>query len=218
MDKIVGTVADAVTDIKSGSTILVGGFGEAGSPVLLLNALLDTDVRELVIVANNAGVGDEGLAALLREHRVCKVICSFPRAQGSRWFEERFAAGELEVEVVPQGTLSERIRAAGAGIGGFFTPTGADTVLAANRETRTINGRLHVYEEALAGDVSLISANVADHAGNLTYHASARNFAPTMAAASQLTVAQVKRIVPTGDLDPENVVTPGIYVDRVVVV
>jgi 3-oxoadipate CoA-transferase alpha subunit len=218
VDKVVGSIAAALAGIRSGSTILVGGFGEVGSPVTLLNGLLDTEVKDLVIVANNAGVGDEGLAALLREHRVRKVICSFPRGQGSKWFEERFAAGQLDVEVVPQGTLSERIRAAGAGIGGFFTPTGAGTVLAANKETRTIGGRLHVYEEALSGDVSLISAHVADHAGNLTYHASARNFAPTMAAASQLTVAQVKRIVPTGALDPENVITPGIYVDRVVIV
>jgi 3-oxoadipate CoA-transferase alpha subunit len=216
--KVVDSIAAALVGIKSGATILVGGFGEVGTPTQLLDGLLETGITDLTIVANNAGVGDVGLGALLRERRVRKVICSYPRADGAKWFQERFRAGELEVEIVPQGTLSERIRAAGAGIGAFFTPTAADTTLAANRETRMIGGRLHLYEEALAGDVSLIAAHVGDRTGNLTYRASARNFAPTMAAASRLTVAQVQRIVPAGEIDPEVVVTPGIYIDRLVVV
>jgi 3-oxoadipate CoA-transferase alpha subunit len=216
IEKQVPNLADAIDGIRSGATILVSGFGEAGSPVELLEALLDTDVKELTIVANNAGSGNRGLASLLREGRVRKIICSYPRSKGSVWFERRYLANEVALEVVPQGTLSERIRAAGAGIGGFFTTTGIGTDLAAGKETRMIEGREYLLEMPLFGDVALIKAQRADRWGNLVYHAAGRNYGPTMAAAAALTVAQVNEIVPLGSIDPETVVTPGILVDRVI--
>lgn len=216
IEKQVTSLAEAVVGIRSGATVLVGGFGDAGSPIELLEALLETDVRELTIVANNAGSGNRGLASLLREGRVRKIICSYPRSNGSIWFERRYLADEVALEVVPQGTLSERIRAAGAGIGGFFTTTGVGTDLATGKETRMIEGREYLLEMPLFGDVALIKAQRADRWGNLVYHAAGRNFGPTMAAAAGLTVAQVSEIVPLGSIDPETVVTPGILVDRVV--
>lgn len=216
IDKTVGTVAEAVSDIGDGATILVSGFGDAGIPVELCHAILDLGVSDLTIVTNNGGSGETDVAALIREKRVAKLICSYPRSVGSHWFKTRWDEGSLELELVPQGTLSERMRAAGAGLGGFFTPTGADTELAQGKETRMINGRLHVFEEPLPGDVALIHAQQADRWGNLTYHLAARNFAPTMATAATTTIAQVREFVDLGALNPEHIVTPGIFVDRVV--
>ncbi len=216
INKQVPSLADAVQGIESGATILVGGFGGAGLPVELLEALLETDVRDLTIVANNTGAGERGLAALFREGRVRKVISSYPRSKGSIWFEHRYHSNEIILEVVPQGTLTERIRAAGAGIGGFYTTTGAGTDLAVGKETRVIDGREYLLESPLFGDVALIKAKRADRWGNLTYHATGRNYGPTMAAAAQLTVVQVSEIVPLGAIDPEVVITPGVLVDRVV--
>ena len=216
IDKEVASLSDAVQGICSGDTILVSGFGDAGTPIELLEALLDTDVHDLNIVANNAGTGERGLSLLLREGRVRKIISSYPRSQGSIWFERRYAANEVLLEVVPQGTLSERIRAAGAGIGGFFTPTGVGTELAVGKETRVIADREYLLEMPLFGDVALIKAHHADRWGNLVYRATSRNYGPTMAAAARLTVVQVSEIVPLGALDPEVIVTPGVLVDRVV--
>lgn len=216
LDKRVGSVTEAVDGIADGSVVLVGGFGNSGIPVELTHALLDAGARDLTLVTNNAGSGDTDVAALLRERRVRKIICSYPRSRGSIWFEELYRAEEVELELVPQGTLSERMRAAAAGLGGFFTPTGADSVLAEGKEVRMINGRRHVFEEPLPGDVALIKADRADRWGNLTYHSAARNFGPTMAAAATLTVVQVRTLVDLGAIDPECVVTPGIFVDRVV--
>ncbi|MDQ6648842.1 MAG: 3-oxoacid CoA-transferase subunit A [Actinomycetota bacterium] len=216
LDKRVATLADAVAGVRDGSTVLVGGFGSSGIPVELTHALLDQGARELTLVTNNAGSGETDVAALLREGRVRKIICSYPRSSGSTWFEQRFRAREVELELVPQGTLSERMRAAGAGLGGFFTPTGADSVLAAGKEVRVIDGRRHVFEQPLPGDVALVKADRADRWGNLTYHSAARNFGPTMATAATLTVVQVRQLVELGDLDPECIVTPGVFVDRVV--
>lgn len=216
IDKQVSSVAEALTGVRDGSTVLIGGFGSSGVPVELVHALLEQGARELTLVTNNAGSGESDVAALLRERRVRRIICSYPRSAGSVWFERLYAAGEIELELVPQGTLSERMRAAGAGLGGFFTPAGADSLLAGDREVRVINGRRHVLEEPLPGDLALIKAHRSDRWGNLVYHAAARNFGPTMATAAALTVAQVREVVPLGQLDPECVVTPGIFVDRVV--
>ena len=192
-----------------------GGFN-AGSPIPLLEALIDQGASDLTIVSNNAGEGDFGLAALMKAGRVSKIICSYPRSSGSIIFEELYGQGKIDLEVVPQGTLSERMRAAGAGIGGFYTPTSAGTLLAKGKETRQIEGKLHVLELPLKGDVALIKADLADRWGNLTYNKSARNFGPTMAMAADLTIAQVRQIVDLGEISPELVVTPGIFVDRVV--
>lgn len=216
LDKRVASLSAAVEGIGDGAVVLIGGFGNSGIPVELTHALLDAGPRELTVVTNNAGSGDTDVAALLRERRVRKIICSYPRSRGSIWFEERFGAGEVELELVPQGTLSERMRAAAAGLGGFFTPTGAESLLAEGKELRDINGRLHVFETPLRGDVALVKADRADRWGNLTYHSAARNFGPTMAAAAELTIVQVRQIVDLGDIDPEVVVTPGIFVNRVV--
>ncbi len=216
IDKRVATVADAVAGIEDGATVLVGGFGASGVPVELVHALLDRGTTDLTVVTNNAGSGETDVAALLRERRVRRIVCSYPRSAGSIWFEERWRAGEVELELVPQGTLSERMRAAAAGLGGFFTPTGADTRLAEGKEVRVIDGRRHVFEEPLPGDVALVKAARADRWGNLVYRTAARNFGPTMAAAAALTVVQVDEFVELGELDPEAVVTPGIFVDRVV--
>jgi 3-oxoadipate CoA-transferase alpha subunit len=216
LDKRVHSLAAAVDGVRDGSTVLIGGFGSSGVPVELTHALLEQGARDLTVVTNNAGSGDTDVAALLRERRVRKIICSYPRSTGSIWFEELYRARDIELELVPQGTLSERMRAAGAGLGGFFTPTGADTVLAEGKEVRLIGGRRQVLEAPLPGDVALVKAHRADRWGNLVYRTAARNFGPTMAAAAALTVVQVEQFVELGELDPEAVVTPGIYVDRVV--
>ena len=216
IDKRVDTIDAALSGIEDGSTILVSGFGNAGSPIRLLEALIDQGATGLTIVSNNAGEGKFGLAALMKAGRVTKVICSYPRSAGSIIFEELYDQGKIELEVVPQGTLSERMRAAGAGIGGFFTPTSAGTLLGANKETREIEGKLHVFETPLKGDVALVKADAGDRWGNLTYNKSARNFGPTMAMAAKLTIAEVKTIKELGEISPEHVVTPGIFVDRVI--
>jgi 3-oxoadipate CoA-transferase alpha subunit len=216
INKIVASVAEALADVKDGSTILIGGFGTAGLPNALIDGLIEQGAKDLVVVNNNAGNGYTGLAALLKTERVRKVICSFPRQSDSWVFDELYRAGKLELELVPQGNLAERIRAAGAGIGGFFTPTGAGTLLAEGKETRIINGREYVLESPIFGDVALISADRGDRWGNLTYNKTARNFGPIMATASKLAIAQVRQVVELGELDPEAVVTPGIFVKRVV--
>lgn len=216
INKICESFEAAVSGIKDGSTILVSGFGGAGMPTELLNALREQGASELTIVSNNAGVGKEGIGGLLLDGRVKKVICSYPRSGGSVVFEEMWAAGKVDLEVVPQGTLSERIRAAGAGIGGFYTPTGVGTQLAEGKEVREINGRLQVLEAPLKGDVAFILARQSDRWGNLVYNKSARNFGPVMAPAADLTVVQVHEVVELGALDPEVIVTPSIFVDRVV--
>ena len=218
LDKRVASLSDAIAGVQDGSTVLIGGFGDSGVPVELTHALLEQGARDLTVVTNNAGSGDTDVAALLRERRVRRIICSYPRSRGSVWFEELYRAGDIELELVPQGTLSERMRAAGAGLGGFFTPTGADSTLAHGKEVRIIDGRRHVFEEPLPGDVALVKGDRADRWGNVTYHSAARNFGPTMAMAAALTVVQVRQLVELGDLDPECVVTPGVFVDRVVAV
>jgi 3-oxoadipate CoA-transferase alpha subunit len=216
INKIMNDFETAVSGVKDGSTILVSGFGGAGMPTELLNALRDQGATDLTIVSNNAGVGREGIGGLLSEGKVRKVICSYPRSGGSVIFEEMWAAGKVELEVVPQGTLSERMRAAGAGIGAFYTPTGVGTQLAEGKEVRNINGRDQVLEYPLKGDVAFVLAKAADRWGNLIYNKSARNFGPVMAPAADLTVVQVHEIVELGTLDPEAIVTPSIFVDRVV--
>ena len=216
INKIMNDFETAVSGVKDGSTILVSGFGGAGMPTELLNALRDQGATDLTIVSNNAGVGREGIGGLLSEGKVRKVICSYPRSGGSVIFEEMWAAGKVELEVVPQGTLSERIRAAGAGVGAFYTPTGVGTQLAEGKEVRNINGRDQVLEYPLKGDVAFVLAKAADRWGNLIYNKSARNFGPVMAPAADLTVVQVHEIVELGTLDPEAIVTPSIFVDRVV--
>jgi 3-oxoadipate CoA-transferase alpha subunit len=216
IDKRVPSLAAAVEGIENGATVLVGGFGNSGVPVQLVHAVLELGVRDLTIVTNNAGSGETDIAALIRERRVRKIVCSYPRSAGSVWFEKFWRAGEIELELVPQGTLSERMRAAGAGLGGFFTPAGADSLLAEGKEIRMIDGRNHVFEKPLPADVALIQADRADRWGNLVYRTAARNFGPVMATAAALTVVQVREFVQLGDLDPECVVTPGIFVDRVV--
>lgn len=216
INKIVPSLREAVADIKDGATILVGGFGGAGMPDALIDALIEQGAKDLTLVSNNAGSGETGLAALLREGRVRKVMCSFPRQADAHHFDRLYRAGKLELEVVPQGNLAERIRAAGAGIGGFFTPTGYGTDLAKGKETRTINGRNYVFETPIYGDVALIKALAGDRWGNLIYRKAARNFGPVMATAAKCTIVQVDRIAQLGELDPETIVTPGIYVKRVV--
>ena len=216
INKIMSNFEDAVAGVRDGSTILVSGFGGAGMPTELLNALRDQGATDLTIVSNNAGVGREGISGLLNEGKIRKVICSYPRSGGSVIFEEMWAAGKVELEVVPQGTLSERIRAAGAGIGAFYTPTAVGTQLAEGKEVREISGRLQVLEYPLKGDVAFVLAKKADRWGNLTYNKSARNFGPVMAPAADLTIVQVHEIVELGTLDPETIVTPSIFVNRVV--
>lgn len=218
IDKVVADVATAVTGIPDGATVMIGGFGRAGQPVELIDALIAQGAGDLTIVNNNAGNGDIGLAALLANRRVRKIICSFPRQVDSWVFDGLYRAGEIELELVPQGNLAERIRAAGAGIGAFFSPTGVGTELAEGKEHRTIGGREYVLEYPIAADVALVSALKADRWGNLVYRETARNFGPLMAAAAQTSIVQVDEVVPLGALDPEAVVTPGIFVDRVVAV
>jgi 3-oxoadipate CoA-transferase alpha subunit len=205
---------EAVAGVEDGATVLVGGFGMAGMPVTLIEALIRQGATGLTVVSNNAGNGDTGLAALLAAGRVRKVICSFPRQHDSYVFDGLYRDGKIELEVVPQGTLAERMRAAGAGIGGFYCPTGVGTPLAEGKETRVIDGRGYVLEYPIQGDVALIGAYRGDPLGNLVYRKTARNFGPVMATAARLTVAEVREVVPVGELDPEAVVTPGIFVDR----
>ena len=217
VDKRCESLEDAVRGIADGSTVLVSGFGECGTPNSLIEALIDQGAKELTVVANNAGSGEQGVAALLRANRVRKIICSYPRATNAVWFERRYAEGAVELELVPQGTLTERIRAAGAGIPAFFTLAGVGTLLADGKEHRTIGGQEYVMEYALSGDVALVRSEKADTRGNLVYHAVARNYAPTMAAAAKLTIAEVVQTIGVeGSLNPEEIVTSGIYVDRVV--
>lgn len=218
INKIVDSLAAAVAGVKDGATVLCAGFGAVGEPVELLNALRATGVRDLVCVANNAGTGDEGLAGLIKDGRVRKIICSFPRTSDPHCFEAAYRAGKIELELVPQGTLSERMRAAAAGVNGFYIKTSAGTKLGEGKETRLIDGELHVLEFPIKGDIALCRAERADRWGNLTYRKSARNFNPVMAMAAKVTAVQVREMVPLGALDPECVVTPGIFVDRVVVV
>jgi 3-oxoadipate CoA-transferase alpha subunit len=216
IDKIVSTPAEALSDVRDGATVMIGGFGTAGLPDELVEALIEQGARELTVVNNNAGNGDAGLAALIGAGRVRKIVCSFPRQADSWHFDRAWRAGTLELELVPQGNLAERIRAAGAGIGGFFTPTGYGTALAEGKETRFLDGRWQVFETPLHADVALIKAERGDRWGNLSYRMTARNFGPIMAMAARCTVASVHEIVELGALDPEAVVTPGIFVQRVV--
>src|SRR5437763_1067323 len=216
INKIVLTAAAAVADIHDGATVMIGGFGTAGMPSELIDALIDKGARDLTIVNNNAGNADVGLALLLKARRVRKIICSFPRQTDSWHFDALYKSGDIELELVPQGNLAERIRAAGAGIGAFYTPTGYGTLLAQGKETREIDGRHYVLEYPIRADFALIKALRADRWGNLVYRKTARNFGPIMAAAAKCTIVQVREVVNLGDLDPEVVVTPGIYVKRVV--
>lgn len=215
VDKTIVSAREAVADIPDGATVMIGGFGTAGQPVELIDALLERGSRELTVVNNNAGNGTTGLAALIGAGQVRKMICSFPRQTDSQIFDDLYRAGGIELEIVPQGNLAERIRAAGAGVGAFFTPTGFGTTLAEGKETRNIEGRDYVLEYPIKADFALIDALQGDRWGNLIYRKTARNFGPIMATAATVTVAQVQTIVPLGGLDPEAVVTPGIYVDRV---
>lgn len=218
IDKTVATAADAVAQIYDGATVMIGGFGTAGQPAELIDALIAQGARELTIVNNNAGNGDTGLAALLKARRVKKIICSFPRQSDSYEFDALYRAGEIELELVPQGNLACRIQAAGSGLGAVFTPTGYGTLLAEGKETREINGKHYVLEYPISADFALIKAQQGDRWGNLVYRKTARNFGPIMAAAAKVTIAQVSEIVPLGALDPEQVVTPGIFVQQLVAV
>lgn len=216
IDKTYESLAEAVAGMRDGATVMIGGFGNAGMPSALIDALIEQGARDLTIVNNNAGNGETGLAALLKAKRVRKIICSFPRQADSHHFDALYRAGEIELELTPQGNLAERIRAAGAGIGGFFTPTGYGTLLAEGKETRLIDGRHYVFESPIHADYALIKALRGDRWGNLVYRKTARNFGPIMAMAAKTTIAQVQDIVPLGELDPEVIVTPGIFVQRVV--
>lgn len=218
ISKIHPSVDDALADMPDGSTIMIGGFGQAGQPIELIDGLLRLGAKDLTVVNNNAGNGDVGLALLIRSGLVRKIICSFPRQADSHHFDATYRAGKIELELVPQGNLAERIRAAGAGIGGFFTPTGYGTILAEGKETRNIDGRGYVLEHPIHADYALIKAHRADRWGNLVYRKTARNFGPIMASAATTTIVQVHEIVELGELDPENVITPGIFVNRVVTV
>jgi 3-oxoadipate CoA-transferase alpha subunit len=216
IDKTCDSLERAVADVHDGATVMIGGFGNAGMPAQLIDALIAQGARDLTIVNNNAGNGDTGLAALLAAKRVRKIICSFPRQSDSHHFDALYRAGEIELELTPQGNLAERIRAAGAGIGGFFSPTGYGTLLAEGKETRLIDGRHYVLESPIHADFALIKAHRGDRWGNLVYRKTARNFGPIMAMAAKVAIAQVAEIVELGQLDPEHIVTPGIFVQRVV--
>lgn len=216
INKIVSSLQDAIAGIQDGSTVLVSGFGGAGQPHDLIDALIAQGAKELVLVNNNAGNGETGIAKLMKLGRVRKIICSFPRQVDSHVFDGLFRAGKIELELVPQGTLAERIRAGGAGIGGFFTRTAVGTVLAEGKEVRTIDGEDYIYEPPIKADVALVKALRGDRWGNLVYRKTARNFGPVMATAAKLTVVQVYETVELGELDPESIVTPGIYVNRIV--
>ncbi len=216
INKIVASTTEALADVPDGATILIGGFGGAGQPIELVEALIEQGARDLTLVSNNAGNGDTGIAALIAAKRVRKMMCSFPRQPDSWHFDRLYRAGEIELELVPQGNLAERIRAAGAGIGAFFTPTAYGTEIAQGKETREINGRHYVLEYPIHADYALIKAEKGDRWGNLVYRRSARNFNPVMATAARITVATVHEIVELGELDPETVVTPSVYVKRLV--
>jgi 3-oxoadipate CoA-transferase alpha subunit len=216
INKLVQNMAEAMAGIRDGSVVLLGGFGNIGQPHALLDGLIEQGAKDLTVVSNNAGVGRTGLARLLDLGRVRKIVCSYPRTADPVVFEELYRTGRIELEIVPQGTMAERIRAAGAGIPAFFTATAAGTKLAAGKEQRDIGGRQYLLEEALPGDVALIEAWEADRWGNLTYRSSAQNFNPIMATAAQLTIVQTQHIVDLGALDPEKIMTPGVYVNRVV--
>jgi 3-oxoadipate CoA-transferase alpha subunit len=215
INKFVQNMADAMAGIRDGAVVLLGGFGSIGQPAALIDGLIEQGAKELTVVSNNAGVGRTGLARLLDLGRVRKIVCSFPRTADPVVFEELYRAGRIELEIVPQGTMAERIRAAGAGIPAFFTATAVGTKLAAGKEEREIAGRKYLLENALGGDVALVEAWEADRWGNLTYRSSARNFNPIMATAAKLTIAQAQHAVDLGALDPEKIVTPGVYVTRV---
>lgn len=221
INKIANSISEALTQVRDGSTVLIGGFGTAGIPNELIEGLIEQGARDLTVVNNNAGNGDTGLAALLKTGRVRKIICSFPRQADSFVFDDLYRTGKIELELVPQGNLAERLRAAGAGVGAFFTPTGFGTELAKNadgsaKETRVINGKSYVLEFPIYGDVALIKAETGDRWGNLIYRKAARNFGPVMATAAKFTVATVHNIVELGTLDPESIVTPGIHVSKIV--
>lgn len=216
INKIVDNVAAALKDVKDGSTVLIGGFGTSGNPGVLIDGLIEQGAKDLTVVNNNAGNGDYGLAALLKTGHVRKIICSFPRQSDSYVFDELYRSGKIELEIVPQGNLAERMRAAGAGIGGFFCPTSYGTELAEGKETRLIDGRWHVYETPIHGDIALIQAEAGDRWGNLIYRKAARNFGPVMATAAKKTIATVHDIKELGELDPESIVTPGIHVNKIV--
>ena len=216
IDKLRTSVAEALADIHDGATIMIGGFGGAGQPAELIDGLIAHGARDLVIVNNNAGNGDTGLAALLKNGQVRKIICSFPRQADSHVFDGLYRSGKLELELVPQGNLAERIRAAGAGIGGFFTPTGYGTELAKGKETREIDGRMYVFESPIHADFALIKAEQGDRWGNLTYRKTARNFGPIMAMAARVSIASVHEVAELGSIDPEHVITPGLFVQRIV--
>jgi 3-oxoadipate CoA-transferase alpha subunit len=218
IDKRVRNLTEAVDGIKDGAVIFAGGFGGAGSPEALYQALLEQGAKDLTIVNNNAGTGRTGLAGLMDAGRVRKIICSFPRSAGSVVFEELYREGKIELELVPQGILSERMRCAAAGLGGFYSPTGVGTRLAEGKEEREIDGRRYVLEKPLHGDVALTKADRGDRWGNLTYRKSARNFNPTMAQAAALSIVQVREFCELGEIDPEHIITPGIFIDRLVVV
>ena len=216
INKIAPSIAEALADVKDGSTVMIGGFGTAGIPNELIDGLIAQGAKDLVIVNNNAGNGESGLAALLKAGQVRKIICSFPRQADSHIFDALYRSGKLELELIPQGNLAERIRAAGAGIGAFFCPTGYGTELAKGKETREINGKFYVLEMPIYGDVALIKAETGDRWGNLLYRKAARNFGPVMATAAKMTVATVHEVVELGALDPEAIVTPGIFVSKIV--
>jgi len=216
INKIIESAAHAVKEIQDGSIIMIGGFGEAGSPIELIHALIDKGAKDLTVVSNNTGSGHIGLAALIENKQVKKMVCSFPRTANSMVFPELYRAGEIELELVPQGTLAERIRAGGAGIPAFFTPTSVDTSLADGKESRIINGVKNVLEYAIKADYSLVKCHKADRYGNLIYHTTARNFGPIMCSASNVSIVQTKKIVEVGELNPEEIITPGIFVKKVV--
>jgi len=218
IDKQVESVAEAVADVHDGATVLIGGFGAAGSPIELIHALIDLGVKDLTVGSNNTGSGQVGLAALIRNGQVSRMICSFPRTANSTVFPELYRAGKIDLELVPQGTLAERIRAGGAGIPAFYTPSSVGTVLAEGKETRSFDGQDYVMEYGLRADFALVKAKRADRYGNLVYNKTARNFGPIMCTAAETAIVQVEEVVPAGGIDPECVVTPGIFVDRVVVV
>ena len=216
INKIAETIAEAIGDVADGSTVLIGGFGSAGIPEMLIRGLIAQGAKDLTVVCNNAGNGEVGLARLLKTGRVRKIICSFPRAIDSYVFDELYHAGKIELELVPQGNITERLRAAGAGIGAFYTPSGYGTLLGEGKETRTINGRNYILEYPIHGDLALVKAHHGDRWGNLTYRKSARNFGPVMATAAKRTVASVHQIIELGKMDPETIVTPGIFVSKIV--
>lgn len=216
ISKIVSSMQEAVADLHDGASIMISGFGEAGVPAELIDAVVEHGARDLTIISNNAGSGEKGIAALIREGRVGKVICSYPKMAASHHFDTRYRSGELELELVPQGNLAVRIQAAGSGLGAVFTPTGYGTLLAEGKETREIDGRNYVLEMPIHADFALVKARAADRWGNLVYRKAARNFGPIMAMAARQTIVQVSEIVPLGTFDPETVITPGIFVNKVV--